>query len=169
MQPLFEYIDEALNQQTGIGAFNWGDLANGVAGSNLPHVVIDRLVQLLPGYGYTPTTGHVHNLEYKLSHGGYCLVVGVRPRATGEGTRIPSVKIFIRQDDKQKLSIVEKYLNIEGDGKSTFKTLSVNDDKFVWNACDYKDLPKDGDLTDSIEFAELLIKKIIMRAKRYTK
>jgi hypothetical protein len=108
-------------------------------------------------------------MEYKLSHGGYCLTVGVRPRAMGEGTRVPSVKIFIRQDDKQKLSIVEKYLNIEGDGKATFKTLSVNDDKFVWNACDYKDLPKDGDLVDSIEFAELLIKKIIMRAKRYTK
>lgn len=163
MKDLLDYINEAVNSQTGISAFNWGN------GSKLPHTVIDILAQRLPGFGYTSTTTHVQNNEYKLSHDGYCLTVGVRPRATGEGTRMPSCKIFIRQCDCGRLSIVEKYMNIDGDGKATYKVLSVKDDKFIWTPCDYKELPVCGNIENSSEFAELLIKKIMNRSKRYTK
>lgn len=162
MRPLTEYINEAIEVKTGIGAFEWGS-------KNQHPVVISNLIQRLPGFGYTQTTQHVKNNEYKVSHDGMCLTIGVRPRATGEGNRAPSAKIFVRECTCGKLSIVEKYLNIDGDGKATYKVLSLSGDKFVWTPCKVEELPTCGNLDDSIEFAELLIEKIMNRAKRYTK
>lgn len=163
MKDLSEYINEAINPQTGIGAFDWGE------SGNLPHNVIDILVQRLPGLGFKPTEGNVQNMEYKLSHNGYCLCIGVKAKDEGEGTRTPNTRIFVRQCNCGKLSIVEKFLNIEGDGKATFKTLEVKDDKFIWTPCDYNKLPRCGNIENSAEFAEELIKKIVIRSKRYTK
>lgn len=162
MKPLMEYITEALGPKTGIGAFEWGS-------KNQHPVVISNLIQRLPGFGYTQTDRHVKNNEYKVSHDGMCLAIGVRPKASGEGNRVPSAKIFVRKCIHGGLSVVEKYLNIDGDGKATYKVLSVNGDKFIWTPCKVEELPTCGDLDDSIEFAELLIEKIMNRSKRYTK
>lgn len=161
MKPLVDYINEALDPKTGISAFDWA--------VNIPTTVISSLIQQLPGLGYKATNAHVQNNEYKVSHNGSCITIGVRARAEGEGERTPSCKIFVRQCNCGKLSIVEKYLNIEGDGKATYKTLEVKDDKFIWTPCDYKDLPRCGNIDDTAEFCELLVKKILARSKRYTK
>ena len=163
-----EYITEALGPKTGIGAFEWGS-------KNQHPVVISNLIQRLPGFGYTQTDRHVKNNEYKVSHDGMCLAIGVRPKASGEGFFQPtffqahSVGNTDRKCIHGKLSVVEKYLNIDGDGKATYKVLSVNGDKFIWTPCKAEELPTCGDLDDSIEFAELLIEKIVNRSKRYTK
>lgn len=161
MRHLFDYIEEALDPQTGIGAFDWA--------VNIPTIVISSLIQQLPGLGYKATGAHVQNNEYKVSHNGSCIIIGVRPRSAGEGTRVPSCKIFVRQCNCGKLSIVEKFLNIDGDGKANYKTLEVKGDKFIWTPCDYKDLPRCGNIDDTAEFCELLMKKILARSKRYTK
>lgn len=161
MKTLVDYINESLSPKTGIGAFDWA--------VNMPTIVISNLIQQLPGLGYKATHAHVQNNEYKVSHNGSCITIGVRARTDGEGGRTPSCKIFVRQCSCGKLSIVEKYLNIEGDGKATYKTLEVNDDKLIWTPCDYKDLPHCGNIEDTAEFCELLLKKILARSKRYTK
>lgn len=163
MKNLSEYINEALNPQTGIGAFEWGDT------SNLPHVVIDNLIQKLPSFGFKPTDGNVQNMEYKVSHNGYCICIGVKAKAKGEGNRTPNTRIFVRQCNCGKLSIVEKFLNIEGDGKATYKVLQVLGGKFMWTPMDYNKLPQCGNIDDTAEFYELLEKRIIARTKRYTK
>jgi hypothetical protein len=161
MKNLAEYMCEAIAPKTGIGAFDWS--------VNIPTVVIDSLVQQLPGYGFKATGAHVQNNEYKVSHDGACLTIGVRARAEGEGSRTPSCKIFVRHCNCGRLSIVEKFLNIDGDGKATYKTLTINGDKFTWTPCDVNDLPRCGNIEDTAEVCELLIKKIVARSKRYTK
>lgn len=162
MKNLSEYLMEATeNPKTGIGAFDWA--------VNQPATVINSLIQQLPGYGYQATGANVQNNEYKVSHNGACLTIGVRARAEGEGTRVPNCKIFVRLCNCGKLSVVEKFLNIDGDGKATYKTLSVKGDKFIWTPCKDTELPKCGDIEDTAEFCELLVKKIIARSKRYTK
>jgi hypothetical protein len=161
MKPLSEYINEAAGAPaTGIGAFCWG------AGHS---TTIDTLRQQLPGLGFEATKNHVTNNEYKITHNGHCMTIGVRPKATGEGTRQPSAKIFVRSCCHGKLSIVEKYMNIDGDGKATYKVLSVDGEKFIWTPCKVDELPKEGTIDDTSEFALLFIKKIQARTKRYTK
>jgi hypothetical protein len=162
MKPLFEYMNESVNAPaTGIGAFPFCECGH--------CVVISNVVQQLTGYGYKATTGHVTNNQYKVTHNNSCLTIGVRPKMSGEGTRQPSCKIFIRLGHNGKLSIVEKYLNIDGDHKATYKVLSLDGDKFIWTPCKVDELPTTGDIEDTAEFASMFIKKIMTRNRRYIK
>ena len=163
MRPLSEYMNESvIVPATGVGAFNFCTECG-------RHTTISNLVQQLMGYGYVATTTHVMNNQYKLTHNDACLTIGVRPKSTGAGTRTPSAKIFVRQDQQGKVSVVEKYLNIEGDHKATYKVLSVEGDRFIWTPCKVEDLPHDGNIKDTAEFAAMLLEKIMARSRRYTK
>ena len=161
MESLNTYLLEAVTGPTGISAFDWGE--------TLHCTTIDTLGQQLPGYGFKPTKSHVKQGEYKVTHNGACITIGVRPKAEGEGNRIPNVKMFVRLCNCGRISVVTKYLNIEGDGKATYKTLSLDGPEFVWTPCKGTELPTCGNIDDSAEFAQQLLKHILRRSKRYTK
>ena len=161
MKSLTDYITEAMAQQTGIGAFNWQTQGT--------HVVIDNIIQQLKGYGFTQTnrTNRVKYMEYKLTHDGSCLTVGLKALRKGD-SKEHTHKVFIRQDSNGKIDIITKHYDPDGSGTWFTGWVFKNGDIEVVNYM-VKDLPRTGTIEDTAENSVVILNKILSRIKRFGK
>lgn len=161
MRTLMDCITEALTPQTGIGAFDWQ--AGGI------HVIIDNLIQQLKSHGFTQVSGssRVRYMEYKTTHNGSCLTVGLKGMRKGD-RKEHTHKIFIRQDTNGMIDIVTKHYDPDGSGTWFTGWVFKNGDIEVVNYA-VKDLPRTGTIEDTAKNAIKILNKILSRAKRFGK
>lgn len=161
MKSLTDYITEAITPRTGIGAFDWQ------IGGN--HVIIDNLVQQLKSRGFNPTNNNnrVKYMEYKLTHNGSCLTVGLKALRKGD-SKEHTHKVFIRQDSNGKIDIITKHYDPDGSGTWFTGWVFKNGDIEVVNYM-VKGLPRTGTIEDTAENSVVILDKILSRIKRFGK
>lgn len=161
MKPLFEYINEALNPKTGIGAFDWQ------IGGN--HTIIDNLIQQLKSHGFKQTTGNnrVKYMEYKITHDGSCLTVGLKGMRRGD-SKEHTHKVFIRQDVDGMIDILTKHYDPDGSG-TWFTGWTFKNGKLDLGYYQSNNLPRKGTIEDTAENALVIMDKILSRTNRYGK
>ena len=161
MKSLSNYITEAMAPRTGIGAFDWQ------IGGN--HVIIDNIVQQLKSRGFNPTSNNnrVKYMEYKLTHNGSCLTVGLKALRKGD-SKEHTHKVFIRQDSNGKIDIITKHYDPDGSG-TWFTGWLLRRGNIEIGYYASKDLPIRGTIEDTAENSVVILDKILSRIKRFGK
>lgn len=158
MKNLTECIHEAVTPKTGIGAFEWQ--VGGI------HVIIDNIIQQLKSGGFKAVGGRtVNTYEYKVSHDGACLCVGLKGKHK-PGRRDHSHKVFIRQDVDGKVDITTKHSDPDGLG-TWYVAWVLNGGKFRSVRVTPNNMFKRGYLEDTAENATKILEKILSRTNRY--
>lgn len=158
MKNLAEYMCEAIAPKTGIGAFKWQ-----VGGT---HVIIDNVIQQLKANGFKAVSGRsVGTYEYKVSHDGACLCVGLKGKRNGD-KRDHRHKVFIRQDVDGKVDITTKHYDPDGSG-TWYTEWDLRGNKFTWAEVAPNNISKKGYLEDTAENATKIMEKILSRTNRY--
>lgn len=161
MKSLSNYITEAMTPRTGIGAFDWQ------VGGN--HVIIDNLVQQLKSHGFKQTNNNsrVKHMEYKLTHDGSCLTVGLKALRKGD-SKEHTHKVFIRQDSNGKIDIITKHYDPDGSG-TWFTGWLLRRGNIEIGYYKSNDLPSRGTIEDTAENSVIILDKILSRIKRFGK
>ncbi len=158
MKHLFEYIDEALQPQTGIGAFDWQ-----IGGT---HVIIDNVIQQLKSNGFKAVSGRtVNTYEYKVTHDGACLCVGLKGKRNGD-RKEHRHKVFIRQDADGKVDITTKHYDPDGTG-TWYTAWILKNNKLTWANVSPNNLSRKGHIDDTAENATKIVEKILSRTNRF--
>lgn len=158
MKPLVDYISEALGSKTGIGAFEWQ-----VGGT---HVIIDNIIQQLKGNGFKAVSGRsVGTYEYKVTHDGACLCVGLKGKRNGD-KKEHRHKVFIRQDVDGNVDITTKHYDPDGTG-TWYTAWILKGDKFTLANVAPNNISKKGYLEDTAENATKIVEKILSRTNRF--
>lgn len=161
MKPLTDYITEAMAPQTGIGAFDWQ------IGGN--HVIINNIIQQLKAHGFTPTSGNnrVKYKEYKVTHNGSCLTIGLKGIRKGD-SKEHTHKVFIRQDSDGMIDIITKHYDPDGSG-TWFTGWLIKHGDIEIGYYKSNDLPRKGTIEDTAENSVMILNKILTRSKRFGK
>lgn len=161
MKSLTDYITEAMTPRTGIGAFDWQ------IGGN--HVIIDNIVQQLKSHGFKQTNNNsrVKYMEYKLTHDGSCLTVGLKALHKGD-SKEHTHKVFIRQDSNGKIDIITKHYDPDGSG-TWFTGWLLRRGNIEIGYYKSNDLPIRGTIEDTAENSVVILDKILSRIKRFGK
>lgn len=157
MKNLAEYMHEVATPKTGINAFEWQ-----VGGT---HVIIDNIIQQLKGNGFKAVSGRtVNTYEYKVSHDGACLCVGLKGKH--KRGREHNHKVFIRQDTDGKVDITAKHSDPDGLG-TWYVAWVLNGNKFKSVSVTPNNMFRRGYLDDTAENATKILEKILGRTDRY--